>query len=93
MSYSKALKELKFDVRMREFNLSNKVLSPDEVKNFEASLTDSSANAEILEIEVEHTIRSSAPQAPMQTAVDFGGLGGFGSGSFGGSSGGNGFTF
>ena len=96
MSYRKAFNDLKFDVRMKDFNLTNNIVTKEELSSFENSLQDSAANAEALEIEVETT---PAPQQAMDQGfgmgsnVDFGGLGGFGGGNgFGGGQNG-GFTF
>jgi hypothetical protein len=51
MSLDKALKNLKFDVRMTEFNLNNGVISKEELKNHLTQLPDSGANSEKLSIE------------------------------------------
>jgi hypothetical protein len=51
MSLDKALKALKFDARMLEFNVNNGVISKEELKAHLDSLPDSGANSEKLNIE------------------------------------------
>ena len=51
MSLDKALKNLKFDVRMTESNVAHGVISQEELKAHLASLPDSGANAEKLNLE------------------------------------------
>lgn len=51
MSLDKALKNLKFDVRMTEFNLNNGLISKDELKAHLTQLPDSGANSEKLDLE------------------------------------------
>lgn len=51
MSLDKALKNLKFDVRMTEFNLNNGVVSKEEFNSHLSQLPDSGANSEKLNIE------------------------------------------
>lgn len=55
MSLDKALKNLKFDIRMTESNLANGVISEDELKAHLGSLPDSSANSEKLDLEEGHS--------------------------------------
>lgn len=81
MSYRKANEELKFDVRMRQINLQQKRVSAEEVSSYEASLQDSSANAESLSMDedfmTETPVREQAP------AVDNNTFGGMNSGNSG----------
>jgi hypothetical protein len=51
MSLDKALKNLKFDVRMTEFNVNNGVITKDELKAHLSQLPDSGGNSEKLSIE------------------------------------------
>lgn len=51
MSLDKALKALKFDARMLEFNVNNGVISKEELKAHLDSLQDSGNNCEKLNIE------------------------------------------
>ncbi len=51
MSLDKALKNLKFDVRMTEFNVNNGVISKEELKAHLSQLPDSGNNSEKLDIE------------------------------------------
>ncbi len=51
MSLDKALKNLKFDVRMTEFNVNNGVITKDELKAHLSQLPDSGNNSEKLSIE------------------------------------------
>jgi hypothetical protein len=51
MSLDKALKNLKFDVRMTEFNLKNGVISKEELNQHLGQLPDSGNNSEKLSIE------------------------------------------
>ena len=51
MSLDKALKNLKFDSRMTEFNLNNNVISKEELKAHLEKLPDNSANAEQIDLE------------------------------------------
>lgn len=51
MSLDKALKNLKFDVRMTEFNVNNGVITKEELKNHLGQLADSGNNSEKLSIE------------------------------------------
>ena len=51
MSLDKALKNLKFDVRMTEFNLKNGVISKEELNAHLGQLTDSGNNSEKLSLE------------------------------------------
>jgi hypothetical protein len=51
MSLDKALKNLKFDVRMTEFNIDNGVISKEELKAHLSQLSDSGNNSEKLSIE------------------------------------------
>jgi hypothetical protein len=53
MSLDKSLKNLKFDVRMSEWNVDNGVVSKEELKAHLAQLPDSGANAEKLDLENE----------------------------------------
>lgn len=59
MSLDKALKNLKFDVRMTEFNLNNGVISKEELQAQLSQLPDSGANAEKLDIEENGRSQSS----------------------------------
>jgi hypothetical protein len=58
MSLDKALKNLKFDVRMTEFNLKNGVISKEELNTHLGQLNDSAANSEKLDL--EESSRSSS---------------------------------
>ena len=51
MSLDKALKNLKFDSRMTEFNLNNNVISKEELKAHLEKLPDSGANSEQIDLE------------------------------------------
>lgn len=51
MSLDKALKNLKFDVRMTEFNVNQGNVSKEELKAHLDSLPDLSANAEKIDLE------------------------------------------
>jgi hypothetical protein len=51
MSLDKALKNLKFDVRMTEFNLNNGVISKEELKAHLNQLPDNGSNAEKIDLE------------------------------------------
>ncbi len=51
MSLDKALKNLKSDVRMTEFNVNNGVISKEELKAHLSQLPDSGNNSEKLDIE------------------------------------------
>jgi len=51
MSLDKALKNLKFDVRMIESNINNGVITKEELKTHLSQLADSGANSEKLSIE------------------------------------------
>ena len=51
MSLDKALKNLKYDVRMTEFNVNNGVISKEELKAHLDQLPDAGANSEKLDIE------------------------------------------
>lgn len=58
MSLDKALKNLKFDVRMTEFNLNNSVISKEEHQAYLKQLPDLAANSE--QINLEEGKRSSS---------------------------------
>lgn len=60
MSLDKSLKNLKFDVRMMEFNLNNGVISKEELNTHLKALPDSGANAE--QIDLEEGSRSEASE-------------------------------
>ena len=51
MSLDKALKNLKFDVRMTDFNLNNSVVTKEEIKAHMAQLPDSADNSEKLDLD------------------------------------------
>lgn len=51
MSLDKSLKNLKFDVRMMEFNVDNGVISKEELKAYLNQLPDSGSNA--LKVDLE----------------------------------------
>ncbi len=51
MSLDKALKNLKFDVRMTEFNLKNGVITKEELNAHLGQLNDSGNNSEKLSLE------------------------------------------
>ena len=51
MSLDKALKNLKYDVRMTEFNVNNGLISKEELKSHLDQLPDAGANSEKLDIE------------------------------------------
>lgn len=51
MSLDKALKNLKYDVRMTEFNLNNGVITKEELNAHLGQLQDSGNNSEKLSIE------------------------------------------
>jgi hypothetical protein len=51
MSLDKALKNLKYDVRMIELNLKQGVITEAEYKQFMAQLNDSQQNSQALDIE------------------------------------------
>ena len=58
MSLDKALKNLKFDIRMTESNLNSGVISKEDLKAHLSQLPDSAANSEKLNL--EETSRSSS---------------------------------
>ncbi|MEZ0391839.1 MAG: hypothetical protein ACAH59_06470 [Pseudobdellovibrionaceae bacterium] len=62
MALDKALKNLKFDARMTEFNLDNGVISKEELKAHLDSLQDSGANSEKLNIEENSRSSSDTTQ-------------------------------
>jgi hypothetical protein len=62
MSLDKALKALKFDARMLEFNVDNGVITKDELKAHLASLPDSGNNSEKLNIEEASRATSDSTQ-------------------------------
>lgn len=51
MALDKAMKNLKFDVRLTEFNLNNNVLTKEELEQHLAKIPDSGTNAEGLNID------------------------------------------
>jgi hypothetical protein len=51
MSLDKALKALKYDVRMLEINFNNGTLTNEELKAYQNTLVDSAANSEPLDLE------------------------------------------
>jgi hypothetical protein len=64
MSLDKALKTLKFDARMLEFNVNNGVISPEELKAYLSQLPDSGNNAVKVDLEEgAQAIASAADQS------------------------------
>lgn len=61
MSLDKALKNLKYDVRMTEHNLNNSVITKEELQNHLKSLPDLATNSEQINLEGEGR-RSSSEQ-------------------------------
>jgi hypothetical protein len=57
MSLDKSLKNLKYDVRMMEFNVNNGVISKEELATYLAQLPDSGSNA--LKVDLEEGASSS----------------------------------
>lgn len=51
MSLDKAMKNLKFDSRMQEYNLNNGLLTQDELNKHIESLPDASSNVELIDID------------------------------------------
>ena len=51
MSFHKAMKEMKFDVRLLEFNLANGVITKEEYEKQMASLQDCQSQSETLSVE------------------------------------------
>ena len=51
MSLDKAMKNLKFDTRMQEYNLNNGLLTQEELKKHLESLQDASNNVELIDID------------------------------------------
>ena len=51
MSLDKAIRNLKFDVRMTEFNMNHSVLSKDDHQKHLSQLEDCSGNAEPLKVD------------------------------------------
>lgn len=51
MSLDKAMKNLKFDARMLEFNLANGLLTKEEYERYMSQLPDSTAQAEKIDLE------------------------------------------
>ena len=62
MALDKSLKNLKFDVRMTEYNVDNGTLSKEELKAHLAQLPDSAANSEKLDLENESQDDIDIPQ-------------------------------
>jgi hypothetical protein len=62
MSLDKALKNLKFDVRMTEFNVDNGVVTKEELTSHLNKLPDSSANSEALDLEENGRAQSESAQ-------------------------------
>lgn len=62
MALDKALKNLKFDARMTEFNLNHGVISKEELKAHLDQLPDSGNNAEKLAIEENGSSQSDQTQ-------------------------------
>jgi hypothetical protein len=63
MNLGKALEALKFDNRMKDWNLKQNKVTADELKSFDQSLEDLSAKAMPLDLESERANRSSEPSA------------------------------
>ena len=51
MSLDKALKNLKFDVRMTEYNVNNAVITKEELKTHLGNLPDLAANSEQINLD------------------------------------------
>jgi len=62
MALDKALKNLKFDARMTEFNIDNGVISKAELKAHLEQLPDSASNSEKLMIEENGASQSDSTQ-------------------------------
>ena len=62
MALDKSLKNLKFDVRMTEYNVDNGTLTKEELKAHLAQLPDSAANSEKLDLENESSDDIEIPQ-------------------------------
>lgn len=64
MSLDKAIRNLKFDVRMTEFNMNNNVVSKDEQQKHMSQLEDCAAQAEPLKIDgAKDDVESAEPAA------------------------------
>lgn len=64
MSLDKALKTLKFDARMLEFNVNNGVITQEELKAYLAQLPDLGANA--VKVDLEEGAQAIASAAEQQ---------------------------
>ena len=62
MSLDKALKNLKFDVRMTEYNVNNSVITKEELKNHLTQLPDLAANSEQIDLDEGKKRAASADQ-------------------------------
>ncbi len=59
MSLDKAMKNLKFDSRMLEFNLRTGIVTKEEVKKHLEQLPDCGSNCEKLDLEEDHAAKDS----------------------------------
>ncbi len=62
VALDKSLKNLKFDVRMTEYNIDNGTITQEDLKAHLAQLPDSAANSEKLDLENESSDDIDIPQ-------------------------------
>ncbi len=85
MSLKKEFDNLKFDVRMQDINLGNKMISSDDIKNNLSSLQDCSHNATQISIDepTEEAVQEVAHEEQQQVTTQGPMMGNFNSNPFG----------